>query len=159
VRCRPHLHPRSHKDIKNEPDHATQLDREPVPDGGGRSAHVRARGGREEAVRAGPQEVGHGVRRVISKNPSPDRKFTDPTPQSTCTCMLIMNSQDRIRQSTIHHISNFSSPDQKFSKHNHDHMHVHNHNRFSGSESIVHSTYKVKFFQPGSKIRRHPTKP
>ena len=52
----------------------------------------------------------------MSKNPSPDQKFTNPNPQSTytCMCMLIMNSQDRLRHVTIHAISNFSSPDQKF---------------------------------------------
>jgi hypothetical protein len=96
------------------------------------------------------------MRRVISKNPSPDRKFTDPI-HNQCACaywLWILRIKWDIEQYITYQI--FPARIKNSHTHNHDHMHVHNHNRFSEQESIVHSTYKVNFFQPGSKIRRHP---
>ena len=75
---------------------------------------------------------------VICKNPGPDQKFTNPNPQSTCMCIITIKSQDRNQCVTIHAMSNFSSPDQKFSE----------------QKETCDVMWHIDFFQPGLEIRR-----
>jgi len=86
---------------------ARPVDRQPGPDGGGRAARVRARGEREEAVRVGPREVGHGGV-IETLNDTCDVKFFQPGSKIR---KITINSQNTDQCHIVYHIFKNPSPD------------------------------------------------